>query len=393
MLRQTPMRFPLLLLLTLLFFTTPLSAATLYVAPSGDDTAAGSIEKPLRSITRAAALAKPGDIVNVRGGTYRERVFITSRGTSEKRIVFRAVEGEQVVLDGSALARDEPIVELHDTEYVDLEGFEVLNSPSVGIVVWHATHTRLLNNHVHYTQRNGIYVGGDEFQSNSDITLSGNHVHETVLENRMRDMGDGGWAGAVVVSRTGGATIIGNRIWNNFGEGLISLRSDSALIRDNEIFDNFSANLYLDNARHVRVEHNTIYATGNRRFDRDGLPAAGIAIANETKDVMNPSSDIVITNNIVCGTRWGFYYGDYESGGGLRNTKVLHNEFIGTVEEIIRIEGEGHSDTEVAHNVFHQTGSPPPRLVGAGEVMFRNNVWHGESGAAAGENDRIVSRH
>lgn len=377
---------------TTFIFASTANAATYYVATTGNDGAAGSMTAPFRTIAKAAAIAKPGDIVNVRGGVYTGSTSIYSKGTAAAPIVFRAMSGETAVLDGTGNASNKAVVTLNETEYVDFSGFEVRNSPYIGIVLWHSRNTRVLDNHIHHTTRNGIYVGGDVATwSCSDITISGNEVHDTVLENQYHTMTTGGWAGAIVVSKTDRATITSNRIFNNDGEGLISLRSNYALIRNNEIFDNFSAYLYLDNARFATVDRNLVYSTGNTRYYRNGRPGAGISIANETKDVMNPSSDNTITNNIVVGTRWGFYYGAYESGGGLRNTKVLHNTFYGTTEEIIRVENDTHSNSLVANNIFHQTGSIAPKYAGTGPVSYRTNLWFGGSaGAAAGTGDIIA---
>lgn len=370
-------------------FAGSASAATYYVSTTGNDAAAGSIEAPFRTLAKAAQVAKPGDVVNVRGGVYTGKTTIQSKGTAAAPIVFRAMAGETAVLDGTGTAAGTDVVTLAGTEYVDFSGFEVRNATKIGIVVWHGRNTRVLNNVVHDATRNGIYVGGDVAGANSDITISGNSVYNTVLENQYHTM-NGGWAGAVVVSRTERATITGNRIWNNDGEGLISLRSNYATIRNNEIFDNYSVNLYLDNARFVTADGNMIYSTGNTRYFRNGKPAAGISVANETKDIMNPSSDNVFVNNVVVGTRYGFYYGNYESGGGLKNTKVVNNTFYGSIDEIIRVDNDAHANSLVANNIFFQTGSAAPRYSGAGPVVYRNNLWYGgSSGAAAGTGDLV----
>ena len=371
-------------------FASTASAATFFVSTSGNDAAAGSIEAPFRTLNKASQVVRAGDVVNVRAGVYTERVTIKSKGTAAAPIVFRAMAGEAAVIDGTATAANEDLVSLIDTEHVDFSGFEVRNSKKIGIVLWHARNTRVLNNHVHHAFLNGIYAGGDVSPSCSDITVSGNIVHDTVLENQYHTRTGGGWAAAVVVSRTDRATISNNRIYNNDGEGLISLRSNHHVIQGNEISDNYSINLYLDNARFATVNGNLVYSTGNTRYFRSGKPASGIGIANETKDIMNPSSDNVFTNNIVVGVRWGFYYGNYESGGGLKNTKVVNNTFYGTTEAIIRVENDAHANSVVANNIFFQTGSPAPTYSGSGPVVYRNNLWYGgTSGAAAGTGDLI----
>jgi len=54
---------------TLFVLTGTAHAATLYVATTGSDTSVGtSVSAPLATITKAASLAKAGDVVQVRGG-------------------------------------------------------------------------------------------------------------------------------------------------------------------------------------------------------------------------------------------------------------------------------------------------------------------------------------
>ena len=373
-------------------FASTADAATYFVATTGSDTASGSVTAPFRTIKQASRVVKPGDEVIVRGGVYTEATSISSKGTSNARIAFHPAQGEQVILDGSNLPAGTDLLTLNTAEYVDIAGFEVRNSPKSGIVLWHATGVRLLDNHIHHTFLNGIYVGGSTMPACYDITIYGNNVHDTALENQYHTRTAGGWPGAVVVSRTDGASITANRIYNNDGEGLISLRSNSHLIEGNEISDNYSMNLYVDNARFVVANSNLIYSSNSRYF-RNGKPAAGIGVANETKDVPLPSTDNTFTNNIVIGTRWGFYYGNYEAGGGLKNTKVVNNTFYGTVDAIINVDAGAHANSLVQNNIFHATASPAPSSTGAGAgVTYANNLWYGgNAGAAAGAGDVIAN--
>ena len=373
-------------------FASSAHAATYFVATTGSDSASGSVTAPFRTIKQASRVVKPGDDVVVRGGVYPEATSISSKGTASARIVFRTYPGEHVILDGSNLAAGTDLLTLNGAQYVDIAGFEIRNSPKSGLVLWHVTGARVLDNHIHHTYLNGIYVGGSSTPSCYDITISGNVVHDTALENQYHTRTSGGWPGAVVVSRTDGAAITRNRIYNNDGEGLISLRSNSHLVEGNEISDNYSMNLYVDNARFVVANANLIHSS-NPRYFRNGKPAAGIGVANETKDVQLPSSDNTFTNNIVVGTRWGFYYGNYEAGGGLKNTRVVNNTFYGTVDAIIHVDASTHSNSFVQNNIFHPTTSAAPTSTGAGAgVSYANNLWYGgNAGAAAGAGDVIAN--
>ena len=75
---------------------------TLHVATDGDDSRDGSAGRPLRTISRAAELARPGDTVLVHEGTYWEWVKPRRGGLSDtRRITYQAAPGEHVVIKGS----------------------------------------------------------------------------------------------------------------------------------------------------------------------------------------------------------------------------------------------------------------------------------------------------
>ncbi|MHC4343598.1 MAG: right-handed parallel beta-helix repeat-containing protein [Planctomycetota bacterium] len=82
--------------------TVGVSAKEYHVSIRGDDQNEGSSSKPFRTISAAAEIAQPADIITVHGGTYRERVTPPRGGKSDaKRIVYRAADGEKVIIKGS----------------------------------------------------------------------------------------------------------------------------------------------------------------------------------------------------------------------------------------------------------------------------------------------------
>jgi len=77
-------------------------ANVIHVSVDGADDAAGTQDSPLRTIDRAAQLARPGDTVTVHAGTYREHVRPRRGGTGEhRRITYQAAPGEHVRITGS----------------------------------------------------------------------------------------------------------------------------------------------------------------------------------------------------------------------------------------------------------------------------------------------------
>ena len=68
---------------------TPLKAATnstrtLYVSRTGSDSNPGTWAKPFLTIQHAVGDAKPGDTINVRGGTFCEKLAPTTSGDAAK---------------------------------------------------------------------------------------------------------------------------------------------------------------------------------------------------------------------------------------------------------------------------------------------------------------------
>lgn len=364
-------------------------AATYYVSPAGADSSNGSSSAPFRTISHAATVARPGDIVEVRGGVYEEIVKIRSRGTANARITFRSFPGERAVIDGSGTAAKTDLVQISGAEFVDFAGFEVRNSTRLGIAGWGASNIQLVDNIVHDSTRGGIYFGYSGFGSARQIVIQGNTVFNNVLENQYHTM-NGGWGQSIGVQYADGVRIADNRVYENDGEGIGVVLSNNVVVQRNTVYDNFSVQIYLDNARQTTLDANLVYSTGNTRYYRRGHPAHGISAANEQYSSSNPLSDILIKNNIVVGCRSGFFYGSYERGGGLKNVVVANNTFHGSTGPMLLIDNDAHANTAILNNVFHQVGGAALTQVGGGGIAYgHNNWWGGTAGAASGAGDVI----
>ncbi len=86
------------------------AAGAVYVVdqrhPQAADQNAGSVEAPLLTIARAAALVQPGDTVVIRTGIYRETVVVEASGTAAAPIRFVADEAAQVLVTGADVLGD-----------------------------------------------------------------------------------------------------------------------------------------------------------------------------------------------------------------------------------------------------------------------------------------------
>ncbi|HEY6954216.1 MAG TPA: DUF1565 domain-containing protein, partial [Flavisolibacter sp.] len=78
-----------------------------HVSKTGDDKNDGSLSRPFKTISAAAAIAMPGDVITVHAGVYREQIIPPRGGNSDKeRIVYQAAKGEKVEIKGSEIVKD-----------------------------------------------------------------------------------------------------------------------------------------------------------------------------------------------------------------------------------------------------------------------------------------------
>ncbi|MEZ2336355.1 right-handed parallel beta-helix repeat-containing protein [Mucilaginibacter sp. RCC_168] len=94
------------LLILLIMTTLVVSAKEYHVSLSGNDANDGSLAKPFKTISAAANVAMPGDVIIVHAGVYREQITPPRGGNSEKeRIVYQAAKGEKVEIKGSEIIK------------------------------------------------------------------------------------------------------------------------------------------------------------------------------------------------------------------------------------------------------------------------------------------------
>ena len=87
-----------------IFITNACQAANYYVdANFGADSNPGSVDKPFQTIMRAVEQIGAGDVVLLRGGVYREKISISSSGSTEMPITFKAYQSEHVLISGAVV--------------------------------------------------------------------------------------------------------------------------------------------------------------------------------------------------------------------------------------------------------------------------------------------------
>ncbi len=165
-------------------------AATYYVSTTGDDTGntGTSLSSPWRTIQHAVDQAKPGDVIQVRGGVYQEGVHFQQSGASAAPIVLQNFAAESPVIESSAndypmLLQAEPSQNRLEIGWITIEGFE-LRGGIVGIEITNLHDAVISRCFVHDNSDQGILGRGHDVliernvvEHNGDPTGGNNQNH------------------------------------------------------------------------------------------------------------------------------------------------------------------------------------------------------------------------
>jgi hypothetical protein len=215
------------------------AGATFYVAPTGNDGAAGTQAAPWKTIAKAQTVATAGDTVYFRGGTYSftkantgcssrtarvDGVTLNKSGSPGNPIHYWAVAGEKPVFDFSRMADDCRLKGFDVTgSWVHLKGLEItgvkqnntLNAESWGVWVSGSNNTfEQLN--VHHIMGTGLFIngGGGNLVLNSDS-------HDNYDTNSSDGPGENadGFGAHYMKAGTASTVFRGCRSWWNADDG------------------------------------------------------------------------------------------------------------------------------------------------------------------------------
>jgi len=189
--------------------------ADYYVAPDGDDHADGSLDHPLASVGRAAALVRPGQTIAVRGGEYRlsAPLVLSAAGESGHRITLSNFRGEHPVLEAADSGAKEAAVTVQGA-YWTVQGLAVTGSPSVGLTCSSCRGVVLTHLAVHDNHGVGVELRGDGTVDNQVVDVDSYANHD--------DSNDGADAdGFLMLDGSGTGNVIRRcRFFDNSDDGL-----------------------------------------------------------------------------------------------------------------------------------------------------------------------------
>lgn len=285
-------------------------AIGIYVAPDGDDSAAGTATEPLQSILEASKRAEKGDFIYLRGGVYFNKEYgtsfdtrkqgsmarITTSGTGPKPITLRPHGNEYV-----KLVSDVNALQFKDAQHWIVEGLEFegtaqsLTLDDAMGLWWTDSSAKITgrgvstNGSQHITIRNNVihdFAGPGVANNGSDmITVENNVIYNT---SWWSTGGTHGVSNSYLTTVAGnedreGLKMIGNLVFANqsrivshvFSKGNVALDIDEgnglhaqnnsgtyfgkALVENNLMLFNGKAGFGINTMDAVRVKNNAFY--------------------------------------------------------------------------------------------------------------------------------------
>jgi parallel beta-helix repeat protein len=332
----------------------------------------------------------------VRGGKYTEKITISHSGSPNAPIIISSYPKETVVMDGSGL---DPHLPTNTTlvtlvgSYITFENIELTYSNGRGVYIakdektgQDSSHNIIRNLNIHHIRTQGIAVWG------SNNLIENNKIWQTDKVNEYHDtFKNGGWPGALTFGDSSHryygltTTIRNNEVYQNYGEGILGMYTENALIDGNRVWDNWAEGIYLDQCSSTTIKNNISFYTNDHEFWRyPTTPADGILVSNEGL-IKNPSHPIghnrIIFNNIIinAGAGIGFWTG-LVAGSALNNDIITNNTIVSNILNAIGIgiglpKDANHQNTIIEYNLVLVSKGDPGFSKSITGVTFSHNLW------------------
>jgi parallel beta-helix repeat protein len=196
---------------------------TLFVSPTGSDSASGSVTTPFRTVTKLVSSLSSGEVGCLRGGTYTEDVTINQSG-----ITLTAYTGEKATLVGRLWIQNG--ANGVTVTNLTLDGKNIADLPSPTI---NGDGAKFIGNEVTNEHTEICFVIGSSWGRAQNTLIQGNRIHACgASPSTNLDHG-------IYVEDSDNAQILDNVIYDNVDRG-IQLYPDAqgTVIRENIIDDN-----------------------------------------------------------------------------------------------------------------------------------------------------------
>jgi hypothetical protein len=209
-----------------------------WIAPDGDDFASGTEATPFRSLAKAIQVAKAGNTIWVKPGTYPTAVTvaINTSGTEENPFKVFAVPGARPVFDYATQARnnDNNRGIVLQGSYWHFKGFEIKNAADNGILV-RGGHNTIEDVIFHHNGDTGLQITVSEgAETNPALGAYNLILNCDSYENLDSATGGENADGFAAKERIGAGNVFrGCRAWNNADDGYDFFAADDVVTLEN----------------------------------------------------------------------------------------------------------------------------------------------------------------
>jgi Right handed beta helix region len=335
----------------ILLVTVPFAAAArdYFVAPGGVNAiAGGTIIAPLATIQYALSLAQPGDTVQLRAGTYTEKLNWIRSGTAGNLITLKNYQQEQPVVNGGNLPGLDLML-IDSKSHLTIKGIIFQNnyaSGAKGIYINNEGSNITVSNCTvkdigwtnnfnappidNTSQAHGILIAGRTATGLSNIKVLKTNIHNIVSGNSEALTVTGNTDGfefdfdTVYNTRNIGIDAAGhfamtlnpgvNAALNQARNGTIS----NCLVYNNRRVTNVDApaGIYVDGGKNITILNCKSYQNGN-----------GISVGCENNGFTAPG--ITVMNNIVYDNdNSGLVFGSNKPASVVKNSTIINNTFF-----------------------------------------------------------------
>lgn len=286
-----------------------------FVSVTGKNSNPGTIAKPFKSIQYAINQAKPGDIIYLLEGTYRERIILPKSGDENNPIKLVNYPGTSPIIDGKNIVWDGGyhggLISIDGKSNWVFEGIKLINASAMGFGM-----EKNKGGSENVTIKNcsviGAITSGIYFEDAKNIIIENCYI-ENVCKNLLNE--------CITIQNVDGFEVLNCTIKNSYKEGIDAKNgSRNGSIHDCRIDNTKAVGIYIDaysrNQYNIKVFNNMI----------TGVNGAGISTGAEYGGKLQ---DVLIRNNIVYDCSRGYNVAAYNDESNLpysiKNITIRNN--------------------------------------------------------------------
>jgi hypothetical protein len=285
--------------------------ATYYVAPTGSNNNAGTIDRPFATLQKAHDVAVAGDTIHMRGGVYKPTATtkLTRDGASGRPITITNYQNEVPVLNGSNMPEGSYsyVLKLSGASWWHIKGIEITKGAEGGLYIDGASNNNIFERlDVHHCGWNSEWEG-------KGVVMFGtgaNNLFLNVDSHHNQDLRSENADGFQIATSGAGNVLRGCRAWGNSDDG----------------YDFFNVIAGGTNAGQLTLENCWAFSNGHGDDGGEGGDGMGFKLGGMRQGEAGTSGPHVLKNCLAWGNKaHGFDENEASKKQTLENCTASNN--------------------------------------------------------------------